>query len=65
MASIAAALGAQNAADAVAELISALDLPHHLASYGLTDADLAQAAAPVASDAYPLADLIGIYRAAM
>jgi hypothetical protein len=30
----------------------------------LTDADLEAAARPVASDVYPLEDLVGIYRAA-
>jgi maleylacetate reductase len=53
------------AADAVAELIRLLDLPRHLAAYGLTEADLEAAARPVATDAWPLDDLIGIYRAAL
>jgi maleylacetate reductase len=61
---IAEALGAVSAADAVAELIELLDLPRHLATYGLSEADLEEAARPVASEAYPLEDLIGIYRAA-
>jgi alcohol dehydrogenase len=55
---------AARAADAVQELIAALGLPQHLAAYGLSEADLETAALPVASAAYPLEDLIGIYRAA-
>jgi alcohol dehydrogenase class IV len=63
---IAEALGAPDkpAAEAVAELIGALDQPRHLAAYGLTDADLESAARPVASDEFPLDDLVAIYRAA-
>ena len=53
------------AADAVADLVRALGLPDRLAPYGLTEADLESAARPVASDAWPLEDLIGIYRAAL
>jgi alcohol dehydrogenase len=53
------------AADAVVELIRQLDLPRHLAAYGLTEADLEAAARPVASADWPLEDLIGIYRAAL
>lgn len=53
------------AADAVSDLIGALGLPQHLAQYRLTEADLVAAAQPVASEAYPLDDLVGIYRAAM
>jgi alcohol dehydrogenase len=53
------------ASDAVANLIERLDLPHHLAPYGLTEADLEAAARPVATDALPFADLVGIYRAAL
>jgi alcohol dehydrogenase class IV len=65
MARIAAALSATNAADAVAGLIADLHLPTHLADYRLTEDDLVEAARPVASDAYPLDDLINIFRAAM
>ena len=54
-----------SAADAVADLIRSLGLPNHLAAYGLTDADLVAAAEPVASDRYPLEDLVGIFRAAL
>jgi alcohol dehydrogenase class IV len=57
-------LAAQRAADAVADLIASLGLPHHLAAYGLSEDDLRAAAQPVASQDYPLEDLIGIYRAA-
>jgi hypothetical protein len=39
-------------------------LPRHLAAYGLSEGDLEAAARPVASERYPLADLVGIYRAA-
>ena len=64
---IAGALDAVDAtaADAVASLISELDLPQHLGAYGLSDTDLEAAAGPVASDAYPVEDLVGIYKAAM
>jgi alcohol dehydrogenase class IV len=75
-ASIAAALGvdtrempleqaAARAAEAVADLIADLGLPHHLAAYDLSDADLEAAARPVATDDLPLRDLVGIYRAAL
>jgi alcohol dehydrogenase len=57
-------LAARRAADAVADLIHALGLPQHLDQYGLSEADLEAAAGPVASDAYPLEDLVAIYRAA-
>ena len=56
---------AASAADAVADLIRRLDLPHHLGAYGLSPADLEAAARPVASDEWPLEDLVGIYRAAL
>jgi alcohol dehydrogenase class IV len=55
---------ARSAADAVAALIADLGLPHHLADYHLSEADLEAAARPVASDDYPLDDLLAIYRAA-
>jgi alcohol dehydrogenase class IV len=55
---------ARHAADAVAELIVDLDLPHHLSAYGLSEADLETAARPVASATLPFEDLVGIYRAA-
>jgi alcohol dehydrogenase class IV len=55
---------ARRAADAVAELIQALGLPQHVAAFGLSESDLEAAARPVASDAYPLDDLVAIYRAA-
>jgi alcohol dehydrogenase len=53
------------AADAVAELIQRLDLPHHLAAYRLGPADLEAAARPVASAAFPLEELVAIYTAAL
>jgi hypothetical protein len=53
------------AADAVADLIRRLGLPTHLAAYGLTQADVESAARPVASEAFPFEDLVGIYHAAM
>jgi len=56
---------ARYAADAVAELIDRLDLPHHLSAYGLSQADLEAAARPVASAALPFEDLVGIYVAAL
>jgi alcohol dehydrogenase class IV len=56
---------AARAAEAVADLIRRLDLPHHLAAFGLSPADLEAAARPVASNAWPLEDLVGIYRAAL
>jgi alcohol dehydrogenase class IV len=62
---IAAALGAENAADGVAQLVSDLGLPNHLSAYGLSDDDLVEAARPVATDSLPLDDLVGIYRAAL
>jgi alcohol dehydrogenase class IV len=55
---------AERAADAVADLIAELGLPQHLAAYRLSEDDLRAAAKPVASEAYPLEDLLNIYRAA-
>jgi hypothetical protein len=49
----------------VADLIRSLDLPNRLAPYGLSQADLEAAARPVASETFPLQDLIGIYTAAL
>jgi maleylacetate reductase len=62
---IAEALDAPTAADGVARLISQLGLPNHLASYELSDADLREAARPVASAENSEADLLGILRAAL
>ena len=64
---IAEALGSEDqcAADIIAQLIERLDLPRHLAAYGLTEADLETAARPVASDDYPLKDLIDVLRGAL
>ncbi len=75
LAQIAAAMGvdasrlsveqaAARAADAVQELIAELGLPQHIQAYGLTDADLEAAVEPLASEAYPRADLLGVMRAA-
>jgi alcohol dehydrogenase class IV len=58
------ARAASCAADAVADLIVRLGLPHRLGAYGLSEDDLLAAARPVASAAYPLEDLIQIYREA-
>lgn len=64
---IAGALDADDAtaADAVASLIAELGLPQHLGAYGLSGEDLEAAARPVASDAYPFEDLVGIFKAAL
>jgi alcohol dehydrogenase class IV len=53
------------ASDAVADLIRRLDLPTRLSAYGLTQLDLEAAARPVASEAFPFEDLVGIYKAAL
>jgi maleylacetate reductase len=58
-------IAAQRAADAVAKLIGALELPQHLAAYALSEDDLVAAARPVASEQYPLEGLVAIYRAAL
>ncbi|HLQ32229.1 MAG TPA: iron-containing alcohol dehydrogenase [Chloroflexota bacterium] len=55
---------ASAAADAVYALIRKLGLPQHLSAYHLTDDQLRAAAEPLASDRYPLDDLLAIYRAA-
>jgi maleylacetate reductase len=55
---------AARAADAVADLIAHLELPHHLGDFGLSDADLVEAVRPVASDAHPADDLLEVLRAA-
>jgi len=65
MARIAAALGAESAADGVAGLVAELDLPRHLSTWNLSDADLREAARPVASPEHPEADLVAILRAAL
>ncbi|MGI9146766.1 MAG: iron-containing alcohol dehydrogenase [Chloroflexota bacterium] len=53
------------ASEAVAALVRSLGLPNRLSAYHLTHADLEAAARPVASQAYPFEDLVGIYRAAL
>ncbi len=64
MARIAEALGAADAADAVAALVADLGLPRHLSEWKLSDAELAEAARPVATAEHPQADLEEILRAA-
>lgn len=64
-ASMSEAQAALRAADAVYDLVASLGQPQHLGDYGLTETDLEAAAKPVASEAYPLEDLVGIYRAAL
>jgi maleylacetate reductase len=62
---IAEALDAPSAADGVSRLIAELELPQHLAAYRrLSDAELREAARPVASAENPEDDLVGILRAA-
>jgi alcohol dehydrogenase class IV len=53
------------ASEAVADVIQRLDLPHHLGAYNLSESDLESAAQPLASQDLPLADLVGIYHAAL
>jgi alcohol dehydrogenase class IV len=62
---VAAALGATDAADGVAALVAELGLPSRLAAWNLSEADLREAARPVASAEHPLDELVGIYRAAL
>lgn len=62
---IAAALGARDAAEGVADLVARLALPQHLSEWNLAEADLVEAARPVASAQHPLEDLIAILRAAL
>jgi maleylacetate reductase len=61
---IAEALEAPTAAEGISRLIAELELPQHLATYRLSDADLREAARPVASDEHPEEDLVAILRAA-
>ncbi|MBV9119410.1 MAG: iron-containing alcohol dehydrogenase [Chloroflexi bacterium] len=51
-------------ADAVFELIGSLGLPQRLRDFNLTDSQLQAAAQSLASDTYPAADILAIYRAA-
>lgn len=62
---IARALGASDAATGVAELVTALDLPRHLSAWKLSEADLREAAQPLASPEHPEADLVAILHAAL
>ncbi len=61
---IADALGAGDAADGVAELLARLGLPRHLSEWNLSEADLVEAARPVATSEHPQAELMAIMRAA-
>jgi alcohol dehydrogenase class IV len=65
MARIAEALGAADAADGVAALVAALELPAHLSAWNLSEAELREAVRPVASPEHPEADLLAILRAAL
>jgi maleylacetate reductase len=60
---LAAATG-PDPADRVESLIRSLGLPHHIAAFGVGDADLRKAAEELAGK-YPAADLLEIYRAAL
>ena len=66
-AGLAAATGG-DPAEAIGKLVAELDLPRHLAPFGLSDDDLARAAAAVAAGsggAYSENDVLEIYRAAL
>ena len=65
MARIAGALGAPHAADGVADLVARLDLPRHLSAWNLSEADLVEAARPLATPDHPEADLLAILHAAL
>ncbi len=65
MARIAAALGAADAASGVADLLARLDLPRHLAAWKLSEAEIFEAARPLATPDHPEADLVAILRAAL
>jgi alcohol dehydrogenase len=65
MRKIADALEAPTAAEGVSRLIEQLDLPRHLATYRLSDADLREAVRPVATAERSEDDLLGILRAAL
>jgi maleylacetate reductase len=62
---IAQALDGVDAATAVADLVAALGLPRHLAAFGLSDAELVEAARPVASAEHPREEPVRILRAAL
>jgi alcohol dehydrogenase class IV len=65
LAKIARALGGDDEADALADLIAELELPHHLREYSLSDPDLRAAAEPLARRAHrPVEELINIYKEA-
>ncbi len=60
LAQVAEALGASDAAGALAELIAALGLPQRSSAFGLTAADLQIAAAKVSRPEWPEAELLSI-----
>jgi alcohol dehydrogenase class IV len=62
---IAEALDAPTAADGVADLVAALDLPRRLSRWSLSEAELVEATRPLASPDHPEGDLLAILRAAL
>jgi maleylacetate reductase len=64
MSELAAATGGGDAPAAVQRLIAELGLPQHIADYGIGEPELRRAAAELAG-AYPEADLLNIYTAAL
>lgn len=62
---IAEALGGTDAADALAGLIADLGLPRRLSAWGLSDADLVEAARPLVGPEHGEEELLGILRAAL
>ena len=57
-------LSALPSADAVQELIASLELPQHIAAYGIGEPELRRAAGELGGK-YPAEDLLGIYLAAL
>ena len=64
MAELAEAAGGADAPAAVHGLIAALDLPQHIAAYGIGERELSRAASELAGT-YPEADLLKIYLAGL
>jgi alcohol dehydrogenase len=62
---IAEAFEAPTAVEGISRLIAELELPQHLAAYRLSDAELREAARPVASAENSEDDLVAILRAAL
>jgi alcohol dehydrogenase class IV len=62
---VAEALDAPTAADGVADLVAALDLPRRLSRWSLSEAELVEATRPLASPDHPEGDLLAILRAAL